>query len=229
MPTAGKLFLYVEDLSLEKIHEALDGWSESLEYDDENLQTTLITDIVNLSDVDEDSTDLSGVIRGDGVEMMHHRTGPRHVAYTTSTRFQFFSQDGRNYVILMAAKQTANNVANKLSLILHDEVAAITVPKLNPRKLREFCEGSEAIKVLLFDDMDIPNMEKATLYGPNITQVNLYGQFVDSGQYRYSVSKLKDGYTVGIVADASVCIFNTLDTTQDYIDFVKANIVPMVI
>ena len=141
----------------------------------------------------------------------------------------FFEQDERKYVLIIAPKVTANNVANKLSLILHDEVGAVTVPKLNPVKLREFCEAGMAIKVLLFDEMDIPNMEKATLYGTNITQVNLYGKFVDSGQYRYSVTKLsEDGYTVGIVRDGSICIFNTVDQ-EGFVAFVKEQIVPLVI
>lgn len=226
MPTAGKLFLYVEDLSFEMIKDALEDWSETTEYNDGLIETELITDITNAHLSDDEVT---GILRADGVDTKSHRTGMKAIPYTASSQFMFFEQDGRKYVLIIAPKVTANNVANKLSMILHDEVGAVTVPKLNPLKLREFCEAGMAIKVLLFDEMDIPNMEKATLYGTNITQVNLYGKFVDSGQYRYSVTKLsKDGYTVGIVRDGSVCIFNTIER-EDFIAFVKENIVPLVL
>lgn len=226
MPTAGKIFLYVETMPRDDIYDALNGWREELEYDDGEFTTSLINDIEGLEIYKDE---VRGVYRSDGIETKIHRTGAKTIPYTVESRFLFFEQDDRRYVLVMAPKRTANNIANRLSLILHNEVGAVTVPKLNPQKLREFCEASMAIKVLLFEEMDIPNMEKATLYGTNITQVNLYGQFVDSGQYRYSVTKLsEDGHTVGIVRDGSVCIFNTIESS-DYIDFIKDKIIPLIL
>lgn len=228
MPTAGKIFLYQEVLELAQIQERLEDLSEEIEYALDGETFNLVTDISHLSLTEKE---LSGLYSADGVEAKMHRSGPQYVTYTRESPFYFFEEEERSYVLIMAPKRIANGIANKLSLILHDAVGAIAVPKLNPRKLREFCEGSEAIKVLLFEEMDIPNLEKATMYGTNIVQMDLYNRFVDSGQYRYSVSKLKpekDAHTIGIVRDGSVCIFTEIDS-HEYVQFIKNEIVPMIL
>lgn len=228
MPTAGKVFVYRENLPLVEIHDLLKGYRETVEYDTGEETMTLIKDITELNYSEKE---LSGLYSSDAVETKYHRSGSKSITYTRESKFYFFEQEGRNYVLVMAPKHMANVIANSLSLILHGVVGSIIVSRMNPRLLREFCEGSEAIKVLLFEDLDIPNLEKATMYGFNIVQMDLYNKFVDSGLYRYSVSKLtqrQNNHTVGIVRDGSICIFTSIEAAE-YVDFIKDEIVPMIL
>lgn len=227
MPTAGKLFIYREDLNITEIGENLNEFREEELYDFEDFQTTLIKDIAKVR-VFEDR-ELTGAYRYDLVDTREHRGQTKYTPYTTRAFFTIWEQEETTWLLVLAAKKVANKVANELSLILHGAMGTFVEPRLNPEKLRDFCVQSEAIKVLLFDDLVIPNMDKATLYGLNVVQTDLYSQFVNEGLFRYSVTKLgQDDHTIGIVRDGSVCIFNRVDTDQ-YIEFIKERILPLIL
>lgn len=225
MPTAGKLFLYRESLTLPQIHDALEGWEETW-VEDPLLDTTLRRNIT-LDDVHSDT--LNGIFIEDGLQKNAFRGVMQAMPYTIESGFSFFLVDGAPYCVILAKKGIANNVANRLSLILHDERGAITLPVLNISAFMELYEAGEGTKIALFDNMDIPNMNKGTLYGTNVIQTDMYGRFVNSGDPWYIVFKDKlTDYTVGLVRDGTVCIFSTVDSLG-FLDYVKSDIVPLVL
>lgn len=225
MPTAGKLFLYRESLTLQQIHDALEGWEETWS-EDPMLDLTLRR---NVEDLDLYETSLSGIFSEDGLRRDTFRGVVQAMPYTTESVFTFFLVDDAPYCAILAKKGIANNVANRLSVILHDELGAITLPVLNIMKLKQLYATGEATKILLVDDLEIPNMNKATLYGDNVIQTDWYGRFVNVGTPWYVVFKDKSkGYTVGLVRDGTVCIFSTVDTLG-FLDYMKSDIIPLVL
>lgn len=226
MPTSGKVFVYRETKTLEEIKVALEGYEEEIDYEDPDLDVTLKSNITRL----ELDQDLVGLYQTDSVDHKIFRGRESIQPYTTEAPFLITEYEGKLYLIVLIRKAIANKVANTISLILHEELGAMTEPRINPERLREFCEKSEAIKVLLFDEIDIPNLDKTTLYGLNVVQTDMYGKFVDSGLFRYTVMKMStaEAFTVGLVRDGTVVIFTSVDSSQ-FIEFIKDKILPLII
>ena len=169
MPTSGKLFLHNEALSLNDMKTALTDFKKVEKFDD---QITLTTDIWNLA-VGENF--LEGLYSFDNVVYHTHRGKIQATPYTTEAPFRFMEEKGRDYLLVMAPKKTADKIAEKLNDLVHGEIGFVREPVLNINKLRAFYESGEGTKVLLFDEIDIPNMNKLTLYGDDVVQTDLYG------------------------------------------------------
>lgn len=222
MPTAGKIFIRREQMPLQEVKQLLEGYEVKTRFEEGGADIELIDDIVDLRMA---GSSLYGVYRSDGVDVKQYRHGLQIVPYTAEAPFVFTDE----FLIVIARKQFANAVANKLSVILHGEMGAIAEPVLNARALREFYEGGEGTRILLLDDVLIPNMDKLTMYGPNVVQTNLYGDYINEGTPWYIVVKtLKRGYTVGLVRDGAVVIFNTVGL-DEFLEFVEDDVVPLIL
>ncbi len=222
MPTAGKIFRYREDLSLEEINEKLEGYEVSIGSEE---GIPLITDIPTLR-LSED--ELEGLYRYDGVVIHRHRSGLQVTPMTTDAPFIFKHKEGEIFVIIIAKKVVANKVANELSKILHGEVGAIVEVMINPRAVEHFYEAGEGTKVLFLDEMTIPNMKKLAMYGENVLQTNLFGEYSEDGEPWYVVVKTKTGYTAGLVRDAAVTVFNLVDMLT-FLSFLEESIFPLIL
>ena len=224
MPISAKIFLYREDLALEGIAEALKGWREEETYEVPGDTYDLLANVEN---VEYDEEELHGIYMYDSVTVHTWRGAVRPTPFTTEAPFVFTEQEGQRFVIIMAPKSVANRVANRLSTIIHDEQGTIVEPMIRTDSFDDFQAGTDATKIMLFDDIDIPNMDKGTLYGDNVQQTDLYGNFVAHGRPWYMVSKTKQrGWTVGIVRDGTIVVFNTVDGVA-FVEFLKEKIFPM--
>jgi len=224
MPISAKIFLYREDLALEGIAEALKGWREEETYEVPGDTYDLLANVEN---VEYDEEELHGIYMYDSVTVHTWRGAVRPTPFTTEAPFVFTEQEGQRFVIIMAPKSVANRVANRLSTIIHDEQGTIVEPMIRTDSFDDFQAGTDATKIMLFDDIDIPNMDKGTLYGDNVQQTDLYGNFVAHGRPWYMVSKTKQrGWTVGIVRDGTIVVFNTVDG-EAFVEFLKEKIFPM--
>ena len=127
-------------------------------------------------------------------------------------------------------KRVANFVANKLSEIIFGEVGKIVEARITSKTLREFHKSNpEETKITFFDNIDIPNINKLSLYGPDLINAELFENYLTHGDLWYVVIKSKEtGYVVGITRDASVTIFNLADK-EKYVDYVKKEIYPVIL
>ncbi len=226
MPVSAKIFLQQEETNFEEMAEKLEGWREAETFEgDEDFEL-----LANIEEVRYDEEELHGIYLYDSVVQHYWRGTHSTTPFTTAAPFVFTEQDGQKYLIVMAPKSVANRVANKLSDIIYGVQGGIVEPVIRSDKFDEFQAGTEAMKIMLFDDMDIPNIDKATLYGGdggNVQQTNIYGDFVAHGRPWYMVAKTKNrGWTVGIVRDGTVVVFNTIDK-EAFIEFLKEKILPM--
>ncbi|NWG10772.1 hypothetical protein HXY33_03345, partial [Candidatus Bathyarchaeota archaeon] len=73
-------------------------------------------------------------------------------------------------------------------------------------------------------NVDIPNVNKLSLYGPDLINTSLFGDYCKHGDLWYVVARSKEyGYVVGLTRDASVTIFNLTDK-EKYLEYVTKEI-----
>jgi len=225
MPTAGKIFVSTEFMTLADISATLEGYRVEEEYKEDDFELDLITEVANISIVDET---LTGLYSYDYVTHHYHRGKISPSPVTKEVLFSFTTHDGRDYLTVVDKKALANNVANRLSDLIFGELGVIVEARILPGTLKKFhLENPESTKVIFFENMDIPNLNKISLYGPDVVDTNLFKEYTARGDPWYILTKSKKhGHTVGLVRDGSVTIFNTVDQGQ-YLNYIKDEIIPM--
>ncbi len=134
------------------------------------------------------------------------------------------------FLTVVEKKRVANFDANKLSDIIFEKIGAIVEAKITPETLKAFHDKNpEETKITFFDNVDIPNVEKLSLYRPDLNNTSLFGEYMKHGNLWYVVGRSKEtGYVVGITRDASVTIFNLSDKGK-YVEYVAKEIFPIIL
>ena len=225
MPTAGKVFVSTEFAPLVDISTRLEGFREEDTYQEGEINLELTTEVVNLS-IEEGI--LTGLYSYDYVVHNYHRGSVLPSPATKEVLFAFTELDGRIFLAVVDKKAIANRVANRLSEIAFGAMGAIVEARILPETLKEFhLANPESTKVIFFENMDIPNINKLSLYGPDIVSTSLFEEYAARGDPWYVLTKSKKhGHTVGLVRDGSVTLLNSVDQGQ-YLLYVKEEIIPM--
>lgn len=225
MPTAGKVFVSTQYLPLAEISAGLEGFREEDQYTEGEVELGLVTEVANVS-VTEDI--LTGLYSYDYVVHNYHRGKILPSPATKEVLFAFTEHEGRTYLTIVDKKAIANRLANRLSEIAFGEMGVIVEARILPETLKEFhLENPESTKVIFFENMDIPNINKLSLYGPDIVGTSLFEEYGAKGDPWYILTRSKKfGHTVGVVRDGSVTLFNSVDQGQ-YLQYVKEEIIPM--
>ena len=225
MPTAGKVFVSTEHMPLQDISARLEGFREEGEYEEGEVALELVAEVANVS-VEEEI--LTGLYSYDYVVHNYHRGKVLPSPATKEVLFAFTELEGRTYLAVVDKKAIANRIANRLSEIAFGEMGVIVEARILPDTLKEFhLANPESTRVIFFENMDIPNINKLSLYGPDIVGTSLFEEYSARGDPWYVLTKSKrHGHTVGVVRDGSVTLFNTVDQGQ-YIQYVREEILPM--
>jgi hypothetical protein len=173
---------------------------------------------------------VSGVYSHDYVLHVFHRGKESPLPRTVEALFSFAEVENTVFLTVVEKKRVANFIANKLSEILFEKVGNIVEARIPPETLREFhLQNREDTKITFFDNVDIPNVDKLSLYGPDLINTSLFDDYTKHGDLWYVVARSKaTGYVVGITRDASVTIFNLADK-QKYVDYVTKEIYPVIL
>jgi hypothetical protein len=149
---------------------------------------------------------------------------------TVEALFSFASVKNTTFLTVVEKKTVANFVANKLSEILFEKVGGIVEARIPPETLRAFhLKNPEDTKITFFDNVDIPNVNKLSLYGPDLINTSLFEDYTKHGDLWYVVARSKEtGYVVGITRDASVTIFNLADKNK-YVEYVGKEVIPIIL
>ncbi len=225
MPTAGKVFVSTEYMPLSDISSGLEGFRVEEEYQEGDVALNLVTEVANLS-IDEGI--LTGLYSYDYVVHNYHRGRIIPSPATKEVLFAFTEVDDRIYLTVVDKKAIANRIANRLSEMVFGEMGVIVEVRILPETLKEFhLANPDSTRVIFFENMDIPNINKLSLYGPDIVGTSLFKEYTARGDPWYVLTKSKKyGHTVGLVRDGSVTLFNTVDQGQ-YIQYVREEIIPM--
>ena len=225
MPTAGKVFVSTDYLPLADISVGLEGFRVEETYEEGEAEFELITEVANLFLVEDT---LTGLYSYDYMVHHYHRGRITPAPATKEVLFAFNDLGGRIYLTVVEKKEIANRVANRLSEIGFGEMGVIVEARILPETLKEFhLANPESTRVIFFENMDIPNVNKLSLYGPDLTGTSLFDEYTARGDPWYILTRSrKHGHTVGLVRDGSVTIFNTVDQGQ-YLQYVKDEVLPM--
>ena len=227
MVVAGKIFKLSEPLALDEVASRLENYHFEEDYEEGDYKFTLLTEVVGL--LPKKDT-LSGVYSHDYVIHVFHRGKTAPLPRTVEALFSFAQVEGTTFLAVVEKKRVANFIANKLSEILFEKVGSIVEARIPPETLRAFhLKNPEDTKITFFDNVDIPNVNKLSLYGPDLINTSLFEDYTKHGDLWYVVARSKEtGYVVGVTRDASVTIFNLADKSK-YVEYVNKEIYPLVL
>jgi hypothetical protein len=227
MVVAGKIFRLSELLALDEIASRLENYHFEEDYEEGDYKFTLLTEVVGL--LPKKNT-LSGVYSHDYVLHVFHRGKVAPLPRTVEALFSFSQVEDTTFLTVVEKKRVANFIANKLSEILFEKAGGIVEARIPPETLREFhLKNPEDTKITFFDNVDIPNVNKLSLYGPDLINTSLFEDYTKHGDLWYVVARSKEtGYVVGVTRDVSVTIFNLADKNK-YVEYVNKEIYPLIL
>ena len=227
MVVAGKIFRLSEPLSIAEIASRLEDYHTEESYEEGDYKFTLVTEVVGLLPKENI---LRGVYSHDYVLHVFHRGKVAPLPRTVEALFSFTQREGITFLAVVEKKRLANFIAIKLSEILFETMGGIVEARIPPEILRDFhLKNPEDTKITFFDNVDIPNVNKLSLYGPDLISTSLFEDYCKHGDLWYVVARSKEyGYVVGITRDASVTIFN-LTEKERYLEYVAKEIYPLTI
>ncbi len=226
MVTAGKVFVVKEEIDIDAIASKIKDFKteEIQKFDDRELK--LITEI---SDVKMVTDALQGRYLQDQVITIYHRGERVPTIRTIEAPFIFSDYKDRIFLTILEKKMQANSIANQISKILFITTGHVLEARIAPDVMRKFHEQNfEDTKVVFFDDVDIPNVNKLSLYGSGLADTTLYNDYCSHGNVWYIVIKPKKyGFIVGITRDGVVTIFSRVEK-DDFINYVINEIYPLI-
>ena len=226
MVIAGKVFRLLEVLSMAEIASRLEGYRVEEPYEEGDYKFTLVSEVVGLLPKEDM---LRGIYSHDYVMHIFHRGKVMPLPRTVEALFSFAQREDVTLLTVVEKKRLANFIANKLSEILFEKLGGVLEAKIPPETLREFhLKNPEDTKITFFDNVDIPNVNKLSLYGPDLINTSLFENYCKRGDLWYVVARSKEyGYVVGVTRDASVTIFNLTDKER-YLEYVAKEIYPLI-
>jgi len=225
MVVAGKVFKLTEPLVVADIASRLEGYRTEEAYEEGDYKLALITEVTGLL---PKGNMLRGIYSHDYVTQVFHRGKILPTPRTVEAMFSFAEREGTTILTIVEKKRVANFVANKLSEVLFEKAGGVLEARISPATLKEFhLKNPEDTKITFFDNVDIPNIDKLSLYGPDLINTSLFEDYGKHGDLWYVVARSREhGYVVGITRDASVTIFN-LTEKEPYLEYVAKEIYPL--
>jgi len=227
MVVAGKIFRLSDGFPLGEIASKLNGYHEEETYEEGDHNLQLLTEIVGL--LPKENT-LTGIYSHDYVMHVFHRGKLSPLPRTVEAMFSFAQVEKGVFLTVVEKKRIANFIANKLSEILFEKVGGVVEARIAPETLKDFhFKNPEDTKITFFDNVDIPNVNKLSIYGPDLTNTQLFDDYAKHGDLWYVVARSKKtGYVVGITRDASVTIFNLAEKAK-FVEYVNKEIYPLIL
>ena len=226
MVVAGKVFKLSEPLPIEKLASRLQNYKTEEEYEEGDYRFKLITEIVGLT---AKNRDLRGIYSHDYIIHVFHRGKVIPQPRTIEAVFCFTELEDKTLLTIVEKKRLANFIANKMSEIIFGKAGFIVEARIPPEILKDFhLKNPEDTKITFFDNVDIPNINKLSLYGPDLINTTLFEDYCKHGDLWYIVARAKEyGYVVGVTRDASVTVFNLADK-EKYLEYVEKEIYPLI-
>ncbi|MFQ6074040.1 MAG: hypothetical protein ACE5KC_02360, partial [Candidatus Bathyarchaeia archaeon] len=184
MVLPAKIFEIKEEASIGLMVGKLKDFREEEPYQTENGKTiNLVTEVLDLK-LHGDM--ISGVFSKDFVRKRFYRRKLVEAPVTEEAPFWIKPFKGRVFTIVLAPsvargvkRLLTNFVANKLSRVLFITPHAIIEVQIPHATLKELHESNpQATKLIWFDEVDIPGIEKLCLAGSDLVDTKLYQEYL---------------------------------------------------
>jgi len=227
MVVAGKIFRLSESLQIAEIAQRLGDYHIEQDYEEGDYRFKLTTEITGLL---PKRNMLIGIYSHDYVLHVFHRGKIVPIPRTVEALCSFASQEGVTFLTIVEKKRLANLIANKLSEILFEKMGGVLEARIPPETLKRFhLKNPEDTKITFFDNVDIPNVNKLSLYGSDLINTSLFEDYGKHGDLWYVVARSREyGYVVGVTREASVTIFNLADK-EKYLEYVSKEVYPLIV
>lgn len=226
MVVAGKIFMLAEPTSIGFIARKLRGFREEKVYEKAGFKLTLISEFRDLVA----STDrVRAVFSFDQPIFVRQRGGTVPVVKTYDATVAFDRVKDQILLTVLEKKNRANMIANLISEILFIKRGAVVEVKIPSENMRRFHEENpEATKVIFFDQVDIPGVEKLSLYGESLRDTSLYQEYLRHGNIWYIVTSSRNfDITVGITRNGIVVAFGNVNPS-DFLRFIEEEVFPLI-
>jgi hypothetical protein len=234
MVLPAKIFEIKEEADLGLMARKLKDFYEEETYQEENGETVkLVTEILDLK-LKEDS--VAGVFSMDFVRRRYYRRKLVETPVTEEAPFWIKRFKGRTFMIVLAPsvargvkKLLTSHVANRLSKVLFIKSRAIVEVRISHETLTKLHESNpQGTKLIWFDEVDLPGVEKLCLAGSDLVDTALYHDYLDHGKIWYVVFEAqKRGIVVGITRNCVVTLFSK-STTDELIDYILEELLTLV-
>jgi hypothetical protein len=229
-----KVFEISEEPDFNVIVQRLKDFREEEPYQTESGETIeLVTEILDL-DLQEET--VFGVFSKDFVRRRYYRRKLVETPVTEEAPFWINRFQERAFLIVLAPsvargvkKLLTNHVANELSKILFAGAGAIVEVNISHETLKELHESNpQATKLIWFDNVDIPSVDKLCLAGFGLADTELYQDYLRHGNIWYVVFEVqKRGIVVGITRNCVITLFSK-STVREFIDYIVEGILTLI-
>jgi len=234
MVLPAKVFEIKEEADIELIAGKLKRFREEEIYETKDREKiTLVTEILDLK-LDEGA--LSGVFSRDFMRQRLYKRAFIETPVTEEAPFWIKPFRKRFFLIIQGPsvargvkKLLTNSVANKLSKVLFITPHTIVETRIPHETLKSLHESTpQATKLIWFDQVDIPGVEKLCLAGPDVADTTLYKDYLKHGQIWYVVFEAqKQGIVVGITRNTVVTSFSK-STTQEFMNYILEDLLRLI-
>ena len=234
MVLPAKIFIIQEEINFGLMIQKLKDFREEENYEKSDGETvTLVTEILDLN-LKENL--ISGVFSADFMRARYYRRKLFETPVTEEAPFWVTRFQNRTFLIVLAPsvargvkKLLTNHVANKLSKVLFITSRAIVETKILHETLKELHESNpQATRLIWFDQVDIPGVEKLCLAGSDLVDTQLYQDYLNHGQIWYVVFEAqKRGLTMGITRNSVVTLFSK-STKEELINYIQEDMLTLI-
>jgi hypothetical protein len=234
MVLPAKIFEIQEEINFGLMIQKLKDFREEENYEKSDGETvTLITEILDLN-LKENL--VSGIFSADFMRTRYYRRKLVETPVTEEAPFWVSRFQNRTFLIVLAPsvargvkKLLSNHVANRLSKVLFITSKAIVETKILHETLKELHESNpQATRLIWFDQIDIPGVEKLCLAGSDPADTQLYQDYLNHGQIWYVVFEAqKRGLTMGITRNSVVTLFSK-STKEELVTYIQEDILTLI-
>lgn len=221
MVLAAKIFKIKKPISFDLIIEKLSDYREEYKEDDKTL-------ITNFDDFRFLGDEIRCKFLMDYLIQVNYRGHERKIPKTLESLLIFKEYEESKYLIVLEKKRLANFIANKISQALFINVGEVVEAQISHEALKALHESNpKSSKVIFFDNVDIPNLNKLSLYGDSVSDSSLYNMYLEHGKIWYVVFEFKKyGYIVGLTRNCVIAMFSNIDQ-ESFIQFIFKEILPI--
>jgi hypothetical protein len=226
MVLAGKVFLVRENYDLDVLADKLKAFRIETETSVEEQQFKLVSETRDLT---AGKGSLDGTFSFDSVFVVNHRGKPVPVPRTYEAPFSFNMYKDRMFLTVYDKKNRANSVANEMSKAIFMSLGQVVEARIDPETMRKFHEENFAdTKVIFYSDVDLPNINKLSLYGAELGNTSLYTDYLTHGKLWYVVFTSRAyGYVMGLTRNCILTAFSKIELPE-FKTFVMNQVLPLV-
>ena len=229
MVLAGKIFKVVEHADFNLIANKLKGYKAEHVVEEGSPDGKELKLEQKIEDLRYVGDALHGDFIYDELMQVNYHGDNRQFPFTVQAHLFFVEENGQIFLTVLERKQKANQIANELSKIIFISTGKIVEAEADPDIFQQFHERNfENAKVIFFDRVDLPNINKLSLYGSSLGNTSLYLDYLKHGKIWYIVLKSqKYGVIIGVARNGVVVLFSKADK-KDFINYIIEEIIPLV-